>query len=238
VISCVINAHNEGSYLLAAIISAKTSQEHLHRHSGVESELIIILDNADNQTSVIAHKETSARVFEVSFSDLGSSRNFAVEKSKGSFVAFLDGDDLWSYNWLSRASDLISQGDTRSIFHPQVSYYFGHGTTSNSTTIFEHKSSDNKEFDKFMMCSVNPWTALCLANKELLQENPYFPLDTERGLGFEDWSFNLITVEKNITHRVVPDTAHFIRNKPKSSMRLNHFHSDKVFYPSTLWESR
>jgi hypothetical protein len=47
---------------------------------------------------------------------------------------------------------------------------------------------------------------------------PYKPVNKKSGLGFEDWSWNIETIRKNIPHLVVPETVHLIQIKESGSL--------------------
>ena len=61
-----------------------------------------MLDNPTDATRAAFAEagEHGAAVAEVSYADQGKVRNHAVGLVSAGHVAFLDGDDLWSENWL------------------------------------------------------------------------------------------------------------------------------------------
>ena len=50
-------------------------------------------------------------------------------RSRGAFLAFLDGDDLWGADWLRNAYGSATETDApaRAIWHPRYLYYFTEG---------------------------------------------------------------------------------------------------------------
>jgi hypothetical protein len=237
-VSVVINAHKEGSLLQFAHKSALLACKALKDDLKVDSEILIICDRPDDKTRFLANSLEASRSITVDFGDLGLSRNFGVSESAGNFVAFLDADDMWSENWLSCCFSAQLKATEAEVYHPELNYFFGHGRTKNSKTVFRHLPSDSEDFDKFMLTTSNAWTALSAAAKEIYLKIPYEPVSATLRNGFEDWTFNLRVMEMGIRHAVVPKTAHFIRDKPWSTMRSEHALRNAVFKPSPIWAVR
>lgn len=79
-------------------------------------ELIIVDDRStDNTWQVIqtyADKYDNIRVYQNKENlGAGASRNFAIEKAKGRFIAFLDSDDLWTEDKLSEQIAFMLEND-------------------------------------------------------------------------------------------------------------------------------
>ena len=128
-------------------------------------------------------------------------------------IAFLDGDDLWTENWLVAAHALCA-AEPRTIAHPYVDWVFGE-TRSLS---FPPDQTD-PQFDPATLRVTNAWDALCLAPRDALLEHPFQPRALAQGYAFEDWLWNLDTIRAGYVHRVVPDTIHFKRSRLGSQFR-------------------
>lgn len=218
-LSLVINAHNEGKILGDSLKSALCSLEYAGRN-GLIVEGLIILDNADKRTIQVANEyKEEFLVLEVGFGDLGLSRNFGVSKSSGTAVAFLDGDDLISENWLFEGLELLRSSEKKVIVHPEINYFFGPRFTPGSRLLFLHMGSEDSRFSKWCIADQNPWTALCLTDKVVLEDFPYQEINLEMGIGYEDWNFNIQTLASGFAHVVAPGTIHYIRQKAKSSLK-------------------
>ncbi len=88
-ISVVIPTYNREASLEKAINSV-LDQTHKNR------ELIIIDDGStDDTTHIIDKYQQSIRYFSKLHGGVSAARNFGLEKSTGSWVAFLDSDDYW-----------------------------------------------------------------------------------------------------------------------------------------------
>lgn len=97
-VSVIMPAYNAGAYIANSINSVL-------RQTYPEWELIIVDDcSKDNTCEIIQSiKDTRIRLFQ---NDVNSgaavSRNRALREAKGTWIAFLDGDDIWHPEKLSR----------------------------------------------------------------------------------------------------------------------------------------
>ena len=120
-VSIIINAHQEGSLLVSALKSVKLNIQQCKTKENIE--IVIIADNPDKDTRQILNLiDKSIKVHEVRYCDLSSSRNFGIKNTVGEYIAFLDGDDIWSHNWLESA---ISFASKSVILHPEYNFFFG-----------------------------------------------------------------------------------------------------------------
>jgi hypothetical protein len=113
--------HKEGPLALPALDSMKDLVS-VARASGLTVEACVIRDRADGQT----HHLVAARgmwldgIEEVSFGNLGLSRNARIRAAHGDFLAFLDGDDLRGSEWLRLAYNAAAATPNvgEAIWHP------------------------------------------------------------------------------------------------------------------------
>ena len=101
-VSVVINCHNGDSYLEEAIMSVYAQD--------FTSWELVLLDNASNDgTRDIAQKfdEKLRYFYNKELLPLGAARNLAVAQCSGEYIAFLDSDDLWLPQKLSKQLERI-----------------------------------------------------------------------------------------------------------------------------------
>ena len=230
-ISVVLNLHAEGGLAHPSLQSLERMAARA-RAEGVGLEVIAVLDDSDPITTSVVQQYADVfdAIHSVALRDLGLVRNAMVEVVTGEYVAFLDGDDLWCEDWLTaslRSARAEPQAGT--VWHPQFVLFFdpadvavqSSGSTPSSlaaTYVLEQVSTTDPAFDRRALLIDNLWTSNVLAPREIHQTFPYPSLDRERGLGIEDWSWNLTTVWAGVPHRTVPDTVHMIRMKPEGSL--------------------
>lgn len=211
-ISAVMTAHREGALAgisLRSLLDAAAAAE----RAGIAVEVLVVLDSASDATREAVGEVVNRghRMLEVSFKDQGMVRNHAVEHSSGEYVAFLDGDDLWSENWLVESYQFCLAEGPRTIAHPQLDWFFD---TNNN--LFFHADQADPAFNPHFLRAGNYWDALCMAPRAAYVEHPYSARDISRGFAYEDWHWNLETYAAGYIHRVVPETIHFKRRRPGS----------------------
>ena len=215
-VTLVVNAHRERHYLLPTLKACEAALGPC-REAGLSVEMVIAADNPDSETLRIAENfafEHGHRVLRLDVRDLGMARNATVRDARGRYVAFMDGDDLPSRNWVSEAYAFAKQIGTPSVFHPATNYMFGAG----QTYIYVHRDMDDPEYNPAALVAENYWTAITMASRQLFLDNPYEPNLLKYGIAYEDWSWNALTHSKGITHKVVPGTSHYIRRKAQGSL--------------------
>lgn len=231
-ITVTIIFHREGSFAIPALESLRDLVLKT-RANGLRVEARAILDNADMLTrNIVAHRGAWLDDSEdVSFGDLGLSRNRGVELAHGKFLSFLDGDDLWGEDWLilAHAAATANESNAENIWHPESLFYFNEGDfdrhsinhqphPSASAFHFFHQSTNDVDFNRNALLLNNIWSANVFASRDLHLRIPYKPVDKLGGFGVEDWSWNIETVWAKVPHCVVLDTIHLIRVKESGSL--------------------
>lgn len=231
-ISVTIIFHREGSYAVPALASMEDLVG-TTRASGLTVEARAVLDRADDQTRHLV-KVCGAwldAIEEVSYGDLGLSRNAGVRAARGDFLAFLDGDDLWGSDWLRLAfqAATATTAPREAIWHPELLFYFSEGDFDRHSTgrtphpaarsfHMQHISSETPGFERGTLLLNNIWSANVFARRSLHERYPYPAVDRTRGFGIEDWSWHMQTLWAGVPHLTVPETVHIIRVKDGGSL--------------------
>ena len=216
-VAAIINLHREGPSATASVISAWRAVS-AAANSGIAAELVLVLDTPDEPTEQFAEswRDRGASIISCSEGDLGAARNTAAEQVDAEWLAFLDGDDLWCEDWLTRAhaaATLAGPSATIDVFHPALNVIFG-----DHHSLLHHVASTSPDFSWARFRLHNSWTALCLVRKAHVLSVPYPRNDLARGFGFEDWSWNAEIIRRGGRHNVVPDTCHFIKREGTSTL--------------------
>ena len=214
-ITAVVNAHREGLIIHSSLMSVSRAKVHAEK-SGFRVEIIVVLDRADTLTAKMAEnwREKSVQIIRVDNGDLGQSRNNAIDKASGEWIAFLDADDLWCEAWLSLALAAATYEKRNIVWHPEVNVIFGA-----HPNIFRHIDMESEEFNPLSLCASNLWTALCLARRSLFAEVPYPWTNLENKIGYEDWGWNMAAIGHGAIHKIVRGTGHAIRSNPGSLVK-------------------
>ena len=117
-ISVVIPLYNKES-------SITTTLESVLAQTYTDYEVIIVNDGSTDNSVAVCEDiinsltpsfDNSLRIFSKPNGGVSSARNFGVEKSRGEYVAFLDGDDLWEPTYLEEAAKLIQDFSGAAIY--------------------------------------------------------------------------------------------------------------------------
>jgi len=127
-------------------------------------------------------------------------------------VSWLDGDDLWSENWLVESYAVFSQDSTVSIVHPEHSIYFD----DSINRVVRHPTMKQRFEYTDTLYFRNLWTSLCMARTQVYSKVSYIKNSISDGFGYEDWCWNMDTVRYGMIHRTAAGTMHAIRQRKNS----------------------
>lgn len=206
-ISLIVPFHNEGRLAHRTLRGLEKCVTYATEH-GLSVEIVLVLDRVTDGTlleiiSGWAPRFDSCQVFHVDYGSLSSSRNFGIDKSRGRFIATLDGDDLYCHDWLVKAFEVCNA--TGAIAHPELCYFF-----PTNKHLYLHQPMS--EFRTLLRD--NLWAPHAMAPRSVFVKTPYRP-DTEC-FGYEDWLWNCETLAEGFSHVLVPQTLVAVRQKSAS----------------------
>ena len=117
-ISVVIPLYNKEKAVRATL-------ESVLAQTYTDYEIVIVNDGSTDNSVAVCEDiinsltpsfDNSLRIFSKPNGGVSSARNFGVEKSRGEYVAFLDGDDLWEPTYLEEAAKLIQDLSGAAIY--------------------------------------------------------------------------------------------------------------------------
>ena len=122
VVSVIIPAYNAEKFIGETILS-------ILNQSFKELELIIVDDGSTDQTFRICNEIVDKRiqVYHRANSGVSNSRNFGAEKAKGTYLAFVDADDIWHPMKLERSLPLFT-GEHVGLVHSYMEVIDSTGT--------------------------------------------------------------------------------------------------------------
>lgn len=232
-ITAIINLHAEGALAVASLRSIAAAKSHAEGQK-IAVEVLAVLDSpsADTAEAVRQCSIPNLRSIEVAHRDLGKSRNAGAAAANGEWIGFLDGDDLWSENWLSAAYEFSQHAGLQTILHPKVCIYFGA-----FQQIYTHVDMDDDDFDVMNLSMSNYWTALAFAKRQTYREIPYPETKLEQQIGYEDWGWHLETIARGYRHKCVPGTLHAIRRR-EGNLTSRADSARAMPPPTTLFRSK
>jgi glycosyltransferase involved in cell wall biosynthesis len=235
-VSAVVTFHRERE-LVAATLHSIERMRRFAEARGLEVDLEMTLDGGDAQTreAVLSHPVLRERdvLHEIEVLDLSLSRNFAIEHARGRYVAILDGDDLFSENWIAAAVDCIRAHGPQTIAHPHLLVAFG-----GWQAFWYQIDQTSDHFLPESLLSLNHWNACSIALRRTFMHCPYECSRVgESGFGFEDWHWNCETISRGYVHRVVPETFRLERRKLEGSLNVAHQQKAAVIRPSHFFDT-
>ncbi|MEO1611783.1 MAG: glycosyltransferase family A protein, partial [Pseudomonadota bacterium] len=130
-ITAIVTAHNETVLAGPTMRSAEAAIAEAEA-AGLRVERLIGLDEPTPGARVFFEQPEFAdwRVMTMSYRDQGKARNHLAALAEGSWIAFLDADDLWSENWLTAAfAQAGAHGSRKVIVHPELNWFFDRQAT-------------------------------------------------------------------------------------------------------------
>jgi len=229
-ISIVVPFHAEGR-VIPRTLNALIRSADFARRNGLSIEVIAVLDRVTDKISreildrLKQPEGLTISKHEVDFGALSLSRNFGISKADGEYVSILDGDDLYSKEWLYRAYRACASNPNR-IAHPEFLYLF---------PIEPYlKSYESGPHVLLNLLIGNQWSALSFARRDIFERIPYV-LDTDV-YAFQDWLWNCHTAEKGYEHVLVPGTLMAIRQSPPGkSLWQGSYRNNKVVRPNAFF---
>lgn len=211
-VTAVFMTHAEGKLILPSLKSFEAGISFAEAH-GITVERIVTLDNPSKDTLKYLSDIDPQKYqkIELSYGDLGKVRNHAANIAKGKYFAILDGDDLWTENWLKVAFEISENRIDETVIHPELNWLF-----EESNNIFYHVPEKADLFSLDALRSTNPWDSLCFCKTELVRNMPYVKREIKAGFAYEDWNWNRRVIEAGIEHVVAPKTIIFKRRRSAS----------------------
>jgi len=216
--SIVLNLHNEAPYLKRTLRSLAQAAE-FARYKGLTSELVLVLDSADDATRKWVEKADysefdSFKVLHVSNRSLGLSRNDGIAAAGGEYITTADGDDLVSYNFFVQMHAALLEHGNNTIICPEHVYSFGDRT-------YWAQYTSSEEVTNIMLFGANPYVSRIGCHKSVFAQLPF--IDARGGLkAFEDWHFNCEAAAEGYRFDVAKDTILFYRQRRNSIMTNSH----------------
>ncbi|MCB9790320.1 glycosyltransferase [Candidatus Nomurabacteria bacterium] len=220
-ISIILNLHNEGYTATPTLRSITRAIIYLKEHD-ISTELILVLDKGDEKTKRFMNKDADKvlaessltedyskfhiQKIETSYGDLGLARNQGTQIAKGSYLNFIDGDNIVDRKWFYKAYQYMQIQDNKekTILHPQL--YFSFGSERN---VWLHVQKQSISYSPLSFLKSNYWDSMCFASRQLFEAMPYQATNSlKSGLGFEDWHWNCETLAAGYIHEIVPDTLY------------------------------
>jgi len=223
-----LTAHHEGELLGRAYESVKAASLPIAFQQGLR--VVVVADSPNDKTLSVA-KSLGCEVFEVNHSDVGPARNWAMERFADEFdyIVFLDGDDMWSADFLSNAIFVASKASDAVIVSPKHRCQFwGQGRVRKVT--FSQPTITSRNLSRLTeVCrATNLWGSTFLISSEAAKTLRF--RSEKDGYGFEDWWFSVDSLEAGV-ERLTASGVHCYRQRLGSRRRIQS--KTRVSMPAT-----
>lgn len=234
-VSAVVTFHRERELVVPTLHAIERMRVRAEA-AGLAVQLVMTLDGGDPETerAILSHPALRPVdvLHRVELFDLSLCRNHAISHASGEFIAILDGDDLFSENWILVAVQTIRRHGPSTIVHPRLMIAFG-----TWQSYWEQIDQTDPRFLPETLISFNHWNACAVARREVFAQCPYVYARVGAGFGFEDWHWNCETIANGFVHRLGPQTFRLERRKAEGSLNVAHQDHAAILRPSTFFDS-
>jgi glycosyltransferase involved in cell wall biosynthesis len=184
VVSIILPTFGRLQYLRPTVAS-------VYRQTLQDWELIVADDGSDAETGAYLRTlESDSRVTLLWLTHTGSPaivRNAALRAARGEYVAFLDSDDLWAPEKLSRQVALLRSRPRCSWSYTAISHIDGSGETLTEPVFGPWLPCDGAVFERLLTGPVVIRTPSVLATRELVAWAGGFDATIRSGEDYDLW---------------------------------------------------
>lgn len=238
-VSVNVTVHREGILLYKTLRAIRACLE-FAKAGGLSVELNFSLDNADEETrnavsDFIKMTDLDINTYEVNLDDPGLSRNFLIEKSHGKYIAFFDGDDFFTENYILESFNLAEKNSKPAIY--VAKHIINFGAVHCLMSVFD---SDSKSISKRYFFESNYYVSQNFVHNEVYKKIKY--VLSKNCYGYEDWHFNCEALAMGYEFITVPETIFFYRRKETLSVLGKHvlfaaaLRSTKLLHPQRFMQ--
>lgn len=159
-VSVIINCRNSERFLKQCIDSVINQT--------YKNLQIIIVDNqsTDNTKEIIdSYQDNRIKYFNTLLSlSLGAARNFALEKTNGEFIAFIDSDDIWEKNKIESTIERFT--NNIGLVYSDVKY-FNH---QKHFQLYSHRNIYTGKCFNDLICDYNLCMSSCIISNRIIKK--------------------------------------------------------------------
>jgi hypothetical protein len=212
-VSVILIGHDQDVLIHGSIVSAERAAARAHAR-GLSIELILLLRDP---TPALAKWSAdrigiSWRVLTSSAQDHGAAHNEAIAASSGRYIAWIDGWDLWSENWIEAAVLAAERAPAAAVWHPEAVVRFGQNffSTQGYALLWQPDGAAG-EIDYAALLDEAPYPTGPFAARSLFDEIPFPTEDAARGWADACWWWTCNVAGAGYHHAVVRETFHYQR---------------------------
>lgn len=197
-VSVIIPTYNREKYLKSAMDSV------LYQKGGnFELELIIVDDGSTDGTEKLIDKYGEKVIYKKiqHWGGPAKPRNVGLEMSRGEFIAFLDSDDTWLPEKLSKQIGLLKKNID--IVYTNANFIDKNGNNKNGTLLREGLAKSGHIFNDLVQENFIPLSSVLMRRRVYKKIKGF---TENRRVGFEDYQYWLRASAKNYNFKYVDET--------------------------------
>ena len=218
--SVIISVFNKEKYIKATI-------ESVLKQSFKDFELIVVNDGSTDNSLDIIEGFKDERIKIISTKNQGASqcRNTGIKAAGNSFIALLDGDDLWDVNYLRKVYDCIISFPNESVFATAVAHKYEDKIVAATYNFKQEKTYTVRNFFESSLDHTIITSSSVVFKNEILKKTGYFDTsivsgqDTDLwiriGLNYKVVFINEVLAYYNYVPESLSNTVFSVKNKPK-----------------------
>ena len=182
-ISVIIPCYNKETFIIEALDSV------LHQtYIDAIKEIIVVDDGSkDNSAVLIKQKASSFPIIKYIYQDnagVSAARNTGIKNAQGSYIAFLDADDLWLPDKIEVQSKLVNQYPEVGLFYTDLFHYDYKQEKLTPVKVIAYKADETELLFKFVAKGAPVIPSTVLVKKVCFETEGMF--DTNFHEGGED----------------------------------------------------
>lgn len=189
-------------------------------------ELIIVNDGStDNSLKVVEIiKDDRIRIINKKNGGVSSARNKGVDEAKNTWIAFLDGDDIWQPYHLQEVTKLMALFPKASVYSTSFiqSNHIVSPELDNNSESFLVKDYFKESLKSAVICS-----SAVVVNKDCFNEVGYFDTDLSMGEDLHMWLRLALNFQIAKSHRI---TAIYVQEAENRSSGVKDAYDDLLLY--------
>ncbi|WP_016957052.1 glycosyltransferase family 2 protein [Catenovulum agarivorans] len=172
-ISVIIPAYNAEAYIEETLQS-------VFKQDYSNLEILVVNDGSTDNTLEILNKyQNKITIFDIANSGVSYARNFAVEHAKGDWLAFIDADDLWDTDKLSKQYAQLNGN----LWSHCNSYYIGEEQSGKVTRAELSEQPAGSVFDKLVLENFITTSTILIDKQTFIDAGGF----DEKLAALEDW---------------------------------------------------
>lgn len=230
--SVIISVFNKEKYIKATI-------ESVLQQSFKDFELIIVNDGSTDQSLDIIKSFDDERIKIITTKNQGASqcRNTGIKAARNSFIALLDGDDLWENNYLQTIKVAIQDYPEYSVFATAIAHKYKNKIVPAIYSFKQNKFSEVRNFFESSLNHTILTSSSIVFKKNIIEKTGYFDNAIESGEDTDFWirigiNYSIVFINKilayyNYVPESISNTVFSVKSKPKYNKYLKEEQYDE-----------